>query len=45
MGFYCGRIGDIKMKFNLFEGFLVFEFDLKAVVAMPITSAIIALFG
>lgn len=33
------------MKFNLFEGFLVFEFDWKAVVAMSIASAIAVIFG
>lgn len=33
------------MKFNLLEGFLVFEFDWKAVTAMSIASSIIALFG
>lgn len=33
------------MKFNLFEGLLEFEFDWKAVIAISIPSAIVALFG
>lgn len=33
------------MKFNLFEGDVVFEFDWKAVAAISIASAIAALFG
>lgn len=33
------------MKFNFLEGFIKFEFDWKAVVAISIASAIAVIFG